>query len=353
MMRSKKRIVKIGDVCIGGDEAVAVQTMTKTKTRDVKSTLNQIRRVVQAGCELIRCAVVNKDDAEALGQICKASGIPVIADIHFDYRLALAAIDAGASKIRINPGNIGDRNKVEKIIARAKQVSIPIRIGINSGSLPESVLRKYGHPTAEAILETVEHAIAVFDDNDFQDIVISAKGVDVRDTVQVYQVLNEKFNFPLHLGITEAGLVFQGSIKSAVGMGILLYQGIGATIRVSLTSDPVYEVAAAYEILSALGLRQHGPVLISCPMCGRCDVDIVSIAQAVEKRLKKYKKFMKIAVMGCVVNGPGEAREADFGIACGKGVGAVFAHGQELRKVKEEQLVDTLFEVIDENIDNR
>jgi (E)-4-hydroxy-3-methylbut-2-enyl-diphosphate synthase len=344
--------VKIGDVYVGGDHAVVVQSMTKTKTRDIKGTLRQIRRIAQAGCELVRCAVVNKDDVKALGQICTASNIPVIADIHFDYRLALAAIDAGARKIRINPGNIGDEWKVGKIINRAKEMNIPIRVGINSGSLPKSILKKYGHPTVPAILEATEQAIAVFADNDFSDIVISAKGVDVLDTIHTYQTLDKQFGYPLHLGITEAGLVFQGSIKSAVGIGTLLYQGIGDTVRVSLTADPVYEVAAAYEILNALGLRQHGPVLISCPMCGRCEVDIVRIAREVEKKLKKYKKFMKIAVMGCVVNGPGEAREADFGIACGKGVGAVFAHGKELRRVKEKQLVDALFEVIDENIDN-
>ncbi|MGD9380433.1 MAG: flavodoxin-dependent (E)-4-hydroxy-3-methylbut-2-enyl-diphosphate synthase [candidate division WOR-3 bacterium] len=352
MVRKHKRVVIIGKVRVGGDNPIAVQSMTKTKTSDTKKTLHQIRRVARAGCEIIRCAVVNREDAEALGQIRKLSPIPVIADIHFDYRLALAAIDAGVDKIRINPGNIGEPHKVKRIINKAIERHIPIRIGINSGSLPASILKKHGHPTVAAVVETVQQSLAVFVENGFNDIVISAKGVDVRDTVETYQVLNEQFDYPLHLGITEAGLLFEGSIKSAVGMGILLHAGIGDTIRVSLTADPVYEVAAAYEILGSLGLRRHGPVLISCPMCGRCEVDIVRIARDVEKRLKKYKNFMKIAVMGCVVNGPGEAREADFGIACGKGVGAVFARGKEIRRVKEKDLVDNLFEVIDENFDN-
>lgn len=351
-MRRKKRVVSIGKVRIGGQHPIAVQSMTKTKTSDIKGTLSQIRRVERAGCELIRCAVVNKTDVEALGEIRASASIPVIADIHFDYRLAIAAIDTGVDKVRINPGNIGEAWKVEKIIRKAKERDIPIRIGINSGSLPERILKKYGHPTVDAVVETAQESLAIFADNDFDDVVISAKGIDVCDTVQTYQVLDERFDFPLHLGITEAGLPFGGSIKSAVGMGILLHEGVGDTIRVSLTADPVQEVAAAYEILNSLGLRQHGPVLISCPMCGRCDVDLVRIARQVEKRLKKYGKFMKIAVMGCVVNGPGEAREADFGIACGKGVGAIFARGKELRRVKEKEVVDTLFEVIDENLNN-
>ena len=351
MMQSRK-VVHIGNVCIGGRHPVAVQSMTKTKTADVKGTLNQIRRAERAGCELIRCAVVNKVDVEALSKICTVTKIPVIADIHFDYRLALAAIDAGVDKIRINPGNIGEAWKIAKIISKAREKNIPIRIGINSGSLPKKILAKYGHPTVEAVVETAKQTLAVFAERGFTDIVISAKGVDVPDTVQTYQVLNEQFNYPLHIGVTEAGLPFQGSIKSAVGIGILLHQGIGDTVRVSLTADPVYEVAAAYEILSSLGMREHGPVLISCPMCGRCDVDIAQIAREVERRLKKYKNFMKIAVMGCVVNGPGEAREADFGIACGKGIGAVFARGKEIKRVKEKKLVDTLFEVVDENINN-
>lgn len=352
-MRSKKRVVAIGDTRIGGRHPVAVQSMTKTKTSDVKATLNQIRRLRRAGCELVRCAVVNKTDAKALFRICALAQMPVIADVHFDYRLALMAIDAGVHKIRINPGNISSDWKMEKIITKAKEKNIPVRIGVNSGSIPRSILTKYGHPTVPAIVESVKRAVAFFFKHDFHDLVLSAKGVDVMDTVETYQKLDKEFDLPLHLGITEAGLPFQGSIKSAVGIGILLNQGIGDTIRVSLTADPVQEVAAAYEILVSLGLRQHGPVLISCPMCGRCDVDISGIAREVEKRLKKYKKYMKVAVMGCVVNGPGEAREADFGIACGKGVGAIFARGKKIHRVQENKLVDVLFEVIDENFDHR
>jgi (E)-4-hydroxy-3-methylbut-2-enyl-diphosphate synthase len=351
-MRRNKRVVDIGTIRIGGTHPVAVQSMTKTKTSDIKGTLRQIHRLERAGCELVRCAVVNRTDAESLAQIRTKMNIPLIADIHFDYRLAIAAIDAGVDKIRINPGNIGETWKIEKIIKKAKEHHIPIRIGINSGSLPERILEKYGHPTVEAVVETAREALKIFDDSGFNDVVISAKGVEVCDTVRTYRLLDERFDFPLHLGITEAGLPFAGSIKSAVGLGILLHEGVGDTVRVSLTADPVKEVVAAYEILNALGLRKHDPVLISCPMCGRCEVDITRIAREVEKRLKKYRNFMKIAVMGCVVNGPGEAREADFGIACGKGVGSVFARGKEIRRAKEKEIVDILFEVIDENLDN-
>ena len=348
----QKRVVRIGDVRIGGGRPVAVQSMTKTKTADVTGTVRQIRRLQRAGCELVRCAVVNHDDVVALRQIKTSVSIPVIADIHFDYRLALGAIKSGADKIRINPGNIGDVWKVEEIIKQARLNDVPIRIGVNSGSLPKEVLKKYGHPSADAIVDSVRAATAIFSENDFKQIVLSAKGVDVRQTIEVYKILNEEFDFPLHIGITEAGLPLSGAVKSAVGLGIILYFGIGDTIRVSLTADPVYEVVAAYAMLSALGIRQRGPILISCPMCGRCEVDLERIARNVEKRLKKYDSFMKVAVMGCVVNGPGEAREADFGIACGKGVGAVFAKGKEVRRVKEDKIVDALFEVIDENFDN-
>ncbi|MDH4210883.1 MAG: flavodoxin-dependent (E)-4-hydroxy-3-methylbut-2-enyl-diphosphate synthase [candidate division WOR-3 bacterium] len=352
MKEKQKKIVRIGSVKIGGGYPIAVQSMTKTKTADIAKTVNQIRRLQRAGCELIRCAVVSRDDVAALRQIKNSVTIPVIADIHFDYRLALGAIKAGVDKIRINPGNIGDRWKVDEIIRHAKASDIPIRIGVNSGSLPKEILAKHQHPTVDAIVDSVRAATGVFIENDFTQIVISAKGVDVRETIEVYRILNEQFAFPLHIGITEAGLPLWGAVKSAVGLGILLYHGIGDTIRVSLTADPVREVVAAYVVLSALGIRHRGPILVSCPMCGRCEVDMEHIARDVERRLKKYGSFMKVAVMGCVVNGPGEAREADFGIACGKGIGAVFAKGKEIRRVKESKLVETLFEVIDENIDN-
>lgn len=352
-MKSVKRVVKIGAVELGGNNPVVVQSMTKTKTRNVKATVNQIKRLERAGCELVRLAVVDRKDGAVLNRIKKSVGIPIIADIHFDYRLAMQAIDAGVDKIRINPGNIGESWKVTEVIKKAKDTNTPIRVGVNSGSLPNKILRKHKHPTPAAILDTVDDALAIFRKNHFRDIVISAKGADVKTTITVYEKLNKKFVYPLHLGITEAGLPFRGGIRSAVGLGILLNQGIGDTIRVSLSADPVMEIVAAYEILDSLGLRRHNPVLISCPTCGRCDVKLVSIARTVEQRLKNYKKFMKIAVMGCVVNGPGEAREADFGIACGKRTGLVFAKGKEIKRVKEERLIDELFEVIDENINNR
>lgn len=352
-MRRRKSVVEIGDIKIGGGNPIAVQSMTKTKTADVDKTVEQIKRLQRAGCELVRCAVVSKDDVAALSQIKKSVRIPVIGDIHFDYRLAIGAIKAGVDKVRINPGNIGEPWKVGEIIKHASEKNIPIRIGVNSGSLPKTIMAKYAHPTVDAIVDTVRAATDIFVANDFQQIVLSAKGVDVRETVDVYRILNREFAYPLHVGITEAGLPFYGAIKSAVGLGILLQDGIGDTIRVSLTADPVREVVAAYAIMSALRIRERGPILISCPMCGRCEVDLERIAQSVENRLKKYDARMKIAVMGCVVNGPGEAREADFGIACGKGIGAIFAKGKEIRRVKENKLVETLFEVIDENINNR
>ncbi len=352
-MKGVKRVVKIGAVELGGNNPVVVQSMTKTKTRDVRVTVNQIRRLERAGCELVRLAVVDRKDGAVLSRIKKSVGIPIIADIHFDYRLALQAIDAGVDKIRINPGNIGEPWKVTEVIKKAKDTNTPIRIGVNSGSLPRKILKKHKHPTSAAIVETVDDALMIFRKNNFRDIVISAKGADVKTTIAVYKKLNEKFDYPLHIGLTEAGLPFRGGMRSAVGLGILLNQGIGDTIRVSLTADPVMEVVAAYEILDSLGLRRHNPVLISCPTCGRCDVKLAKIAHTVEQRLKHYKTFMKVAVMGCVVNGPGEAREADFGIACGKKIGLIFAKGKEIKRVKEECIVSELFEVIDENIDNR
>ncbi|OPX18096.1 4-hydroxy-3-methylbut-2-en-1-yl diphosphate synthase [candidate division WOR-3 bacterium 4484_100] len=348
----KKRVVSIGAVKIGDGHPIAVQSMTKTKTRDINATIRQIKRLERAGCELVRLAVVNKDDALALKKIKESVSIPLIADIHFDYRLALQAIESGVDKVRINPGNIGADWKLKKVIIRARERHIPIRIGVNAGSLPGDILKKYRHPDSRALVETVEHSLELFDKFDFKDIVISAKGADVRNTVDAYSVIHRKFSFPLHLGITEAGPSFTGGIRSGVGLGILLHRGIGDTIRVSLTADPVKEVTAGFEILNSLGLRKTGPVLISCPLCGRCEVELMPIVRSVQKRLKRYKNFMKVAVMGCVVNGPGEAREADFGIACGKGMGAVFSKGREIKRVKESILVDTLFEVIDENFDN-
>lgn len=350
-MEKIKKVVKIGNVKIGGHNPIVVQSMTKTRTSDIKKTVAQIKRLEMAGCELVRLAVVNKNDANALSEIKKQINIPLIADIHFDYRLALMAIDAGIDKIRINPGNITEEWKIAQIIKKAADHSIPIRIGINTGSLPKTIMQKYRSPTLEAIIETLNSALEVFYKHNFSDIVISAKCADVLETINAYETIYNNFDFPLHLGITESGLLFSGSIRSAVGMGVLLYKGIGNTIRVSLADDPVKEVIAGYEILKSLKLREYGPKLIVCPTCGRCEVNLLKIARLVEKKLNHTKKPLTIAVMGCVVNGPGEASQADFGIACGKHIGSIFAHGREIKRVPEKKLVDELFEVINENID--
>lgn len=351
-MKKQKRAVRVGNVLIGGENPVVVQSMTKTRTCDIRKTVNQIKRLENAGCEIVRLAVLNSNDAEALKEIKRQVKLPLVADIHFDYRLALKSIDAGIDKIRINPGNIVEEWKMTEIIKKAADNSIPIRIGINSGSLPKKILQKYNHPTTEAIIETLESALEIFYKNNFSNIVISAKCPDVLKTVEVYEAIHKRYEFPLHIGITESGLLFSGSIRSAIGIGILLYKGIGDTIRVSLADDPVKEVIAGYEILQSLYLREYGPRLIVCPTCGRCEVNLLKIAHQVEKRLKRIKAPLNIAVMGCVVNGPGEAKESDFGIACGKGIGAVFAKGKEIKRVKEDRLVDQLFEVIYENINN-
>jgi (E)-4-hydroxy-3-methylbut-2-enyl-diphosphate synthase len=351
-MRNQTRVVKVGKVRIGGNNPVSVQSMTKTPTADISRSVRQIRRMVQAGCEIIRLAVVDRHDAQALRAIKVRVSPPLVADIHFDYRLALQALDAGIDKIRINPGNIGANWKMEAVIKKAQDRDVPIRIGVNSGSLPPGIINKYRHPTAEAIVATLRECMKIFHKHGFSNIVISAKGCDVPDTIKVYESLHEHFDYPLHLGITEAGRPFRGAIKSAVGLGILLSRRIGDTLRVSLTADPVQEVIAGFEILKALNLRQKGPILISCPTCGRCRVDIMTIADAVERRLRAYRQPIKVAVMGCVVNGPGEAREADYGIACGRGVGSVFARGKEIRRVKESMLLEALFEVIDENVNH-
>jgi (E)-4-hydroxy-3-methylbut-2-enyl-diphosphate synthase len=351
-MKRRTRAIRVGNIMIGGGNPVIVQSMTKTKTHDAIATIRQIKRLTSAGCEMIRVAVADKRDCAVLKRIKRAIEIPLVADIHFDYRLAVEAIDAGIDKIRINPGNIGAQWRTGRVIEKAKDKGIPIRIGVNSGSLPKKILKKYRHPTAEAVAATVMDALPVFEKKNFKDIIISAKCADAMTTVAVYNKLSKSLPYPLHLGITEAGLPFRGGLRSAIGLGILLHKGIGDTIRVSLTADPVTEVIAAYEILDALGLRRRNPVLISCPTCGRCDVELTRIVRAVERRLKKYNKYMKVAVMGCVVNGPGEAKEADFGIACGKKLGLIFARGKEIKRVREDSLVSELFEVIDENIDN-
>ena len=334
-------------VAIGGDAPVAVQSMTNTKTQDAKATLEQIHKLADAGCDIIRCAVPDMDAALALKEIVQGSPIPVIADIHFDYRLALQAIESGVHGLRLNPGNIGGTEKVKAVVEAAKPKNIPIRIGVNAGSLPKDLLETYGHPTAEALVEAAWRHIRILEEMDYRNIKISLKCHDVPLTLAAYRLLASQCDYPLHVGITEAGTVNSGIIKSAVGIGTLLAEGIGDTIRVSLTGDPVNEVKVGFEILKSLGLRSYGPTLISCPTCGRTSIDLEKLAAAVEARLADIKEPISVAVMGCIVNGPGEAREADVGIAGGKGEGLVFRKGQVIKKVPEACLVNELFDEID------
>ena len=353
MERRLTRQIKVGPVLIGGDAPIAVQSMTNTKTQNVQATLEQIRKMADAGCDIIRCAVPDMDAALALKDIVGGSPIPVIADIHFDYRLALQAITSGVQGLRLNPGNIGGTEKVKAVVEAAKLKNIPIRIGVNAGSLPKDLLEKYGHPTAEALVEAAWRHIRILEDMDYRNIKVSLKCHDVPLTLAAYRLLAAQCDYPLHVGITEAGTVTSGIIKSAVGIGALLAEGIGDTIRVSLTGDPVNEVKAGFEILKALGLRTYGATLISCPTCGRTSIDLEKLATVVEAKLADIKEPISVAVMGCIVNGPGEAREADVGIAGGRGEGLVFRKGQVLKKVPEECLVNELFNEIDKILDER
>jgi (E)-4-hydroxy-3-methylbut-2-enyl-diphosphate synthase len=340
--RKKTRRVMIGGVPIGGGAPIAVQSMTKSDTRDVKATVREIGRLQDVGCEIVRCAVPDREAAQALGDIARAIEIPLVADIHFDYRLALEALKQGVAALRINPGNIGGAARVRKVVEAARERGVPIRIGVNSGSLERRLLKKYKHPTAEALVESAMAQLGVLEEMGFRDVKISVKATSVPMTIRAYRLLSRRTNCPLHLGITEAGTSWAGSINSAVGIGILLAEGIGDTIRVSLTADPVEEVRAAYQILKSLGLREHGPTLISCPSCGRAQLDIERVALEVERRLARVKAPLKVAVMGCAVNGPGEAKEADVGLAAGKGGGLIFRDGVVVRKVKEARLVAEL-----------
>lgn len=341
-MRRKSRQIKLGNLAIGGDAPISVQSMCNTDTRDVAVTLEQIERLQQAGCEIVRCAVPDQQAADCLGAIKRGCQMPLIADIHFDYKLALTAIEQGVDGLRLNPGNIGERWKVEEVVAACRERQVPIRIGVNGGSLEKELLEKYGHPTAEAMAESALRHIRILEDLNYQEIKVSLKVSDVRRTVEAYWRLATQVDYPLHIGVTEAGTTWAGTIKSAVGLGSLLYEGIGDTLRVSLTGDPVEEVRVGYEILKSLELREHGPVFVSCPTCGRCQIDLIEIAEEVERRLHDLPKPLTIAVMGCVVNGPGEAREADLGIAGGKGQGLLFCKGEVLRKVPQNELADAL-----------
>lgn len=347
MKRRKTIQLHIGSVPVGGDAPIAVQSMTNTPTQDAEKTLAQIGRLAAAGCDIVRCAVPDESAVTGLKKICEKSPLPVIADIHFDYRLALGALAAGVAGLRLNPGNITEQEKVAAVVEKAKENNIPIRIGVNGGSLPKDLLIKYGHPTPEALVEAAWQHIRILEKLDYHNIKVSLKAHDVPLTLAAYRLLAEQCDYPLHVGITEAGTVHSGIIKSAVGIGALLAEGIGDTIRVSLTGDPVEEVRVGREILKALGLRNYGPTLISCPTCGRTQINLEKLALAVEEYLRNITKPISVAVMGCVVNGPGEAREADVGIAGGKGEGLLLRKGEIIKKVPEDRLLVELFAEID------
>ncbi len=347
MDRKLTRKVKVGKVYVGGDAPVTIQSMTNTDTRDVEATLKQIRELYNAGCEIIRCTVPDMEAAEAIKEIVKQSPIPVVADIHFDYRLALKVVENGISAVRINPGNIGSIERVRMVAEACKAKNIPIRIGVNSGSLEKEILERDGKPTAKGLVESALAHVKILEAVDFNDIVISIKSSDVRMMIDAYRLMSEKVDYPLHLGVTESGTPFRGTIKSSIGIGTLLAEGIGDTIRVSLTSDPIEEIKVAKEMLKALGLRKGGLEFVSCPTCGRTQIKLIEIANEVERRLEGNNKDIKVAVMGCIVNGPGEAREADIGIAGGKGEGSIFKKGEIIKKCKEEDLIEELMKEIE------
>jgi len=379
--RRKTRKIKVGNLFIGGNSPISVQSMTNTDTRNIRSTVNQIKRLERVGCEIVRLAVPDMEAARAIGEIKRKVNVPLVADIHFDYRLAIEAIARGIDKIRINPGNIGSREKVEAIAQAAKKARIPIRVGVNAGSLKlpstyrmvEDIFDKGDIPSlrrldkAEKMVASALQCVKILEKQDFHQIIISLKASDVPTTLQAYRLISRKTDYPLHLGITEAGTEFSGTIKSTLGIGVLLSEGIGDTIRVSLTASPEEEVRVGYEILKALRLRSFGPEVISCPTCSRCEIDLIRIANRVEKKLEslfRHKSLiggvqasrlspLKVAIMGCVVNGPGEAREADVGIAGGKGVGLLFRRGKVIKKVKEREMISVLMEEIERELGRR
>lgn len=344
MYRDETKVIQIGNKVIGGGNQVLIQSMTNTKTEDVEATVAQIKELEAAGCDIIRCAVPTMEAALALKEIKKHIGIPLVADIHFDYRLALAAIENGADKIRINPGNIGSEERVRAVVEAAKEKNIPIRVGVNSGSLEKPLVEKYGGVTAEGIVESALDKVRTIEDMGYDNLVISIKSSNVLMAVQAHELIAKKTNYPLHVGITESGTIISGNIKSSIGLGIILNQGIGDTIRVSLTGNPVEEVKSAKLILRTLGLRKAGVEVVSCPTCGRTQIDLIGLANQVENMVQKYDLDIKVAVMGCVVNGPGEAKEADIGIAGGKGVGMLIKKGEVVKTLPEDQLLATLEE---------
>lgn len=343
MHRAHTKTVQIGNRVIGGGNPILIQSMTNTKTGDVKATVAQILKLEEAGCDIIRCTVNDKAAAEAIPEIKRQIHIPLVADIHFDYRLAIDAIQNGADKIRINPGNIGDRDCLAAVVTAAKEKNIPIRVGVNSGSLEREILEKYGGVTAEGIVESALDKVRMIEECGYRNLVISIKSSDVLMCVRAHEIIAEQTCYPLHIGITEAGTVMRGSIKSSVGLGIILYQGIGDTIRVSLTGDPVNEIVTAKQILKTLGIRKGGIELVSCPTCGRTEIDLIGLAEQVEKLVSNYDRLnLKVAVMGCVVNGPGEAKEADLGIAGGNGCGLLIKKGEVIGKIEEQNFIKAL-----------
>ncbi|NIK13375.1 flavodoxin-dependent (E)-4-hydroxy-3-methylbut-2-enyl-diphosphate synthase [Alkalibacillus almallahensis] len=345
--RKDTRPVRVGNVVIGGRDDVIIQSMTTTKTHDVEATVNEIHRLEEAGCQVVRVACPDDRAADAIPEIKKQINIPLVVDIHFDYRLALKAIEGGADKIRINPGNIGKRERIEAVVNAAKEKGIPIRIGVNAGSLERHLLEKYGYPTADAMVESALHHIKILEDLDFHDIVVSLKASDIHLANEAYEKAAENISYPIHLGITESGTLFAGTVKSAAGLGAILNKGIGSTVRISLSADPVEEVKVAKELLKSFGLASNAATLISCPTCGRIEIDLISIANEVEEYIQQIKAPIKVAVLGCAVNGPGEAREADIGIAGARGEGLLFRHGEIIRKVPEDIMVDELKKEVD------
>lgn len=345
--RKNTRPVKVGNLTIGGNDEIIIQSMTTTKTHDVDATVAEINRLEEAGCQIVRVACPDMRAAEAISEIKKRINIPLVVDIHFNYKFALKAIEGGADKIRINPGNIGKRENVEAVVKAAKEKGIPIRIGVNAGSLERHLLEKYGYPTADAMVESALHHIRILEELDFYDIIVSMKASDVRLAIEAYDKASRAFDYPLHLGITESGTLFAGTVKSAAGIGALLHIGIGNTLRISLSADPVEEVKVARELLKSFGLAANAATLISCPTCGRIEIDLISIANEVEEYIAKIKAPIKVAVLGCAVNGPGEAREADIGIAGARGEGLLFMKGEIVRKVPEETMVEELKKEID------
>lgn len=343
--RRNTRVIQIGDRVIGGGNPILIQSMTTTKTQDIEATVKQIENLTEAGCEIIRCAVPDMEAAKSFREIKKRIRIPLVADIHFDYRLAIAAMENGADKIRINPGNIGGREKLAAVIETAKRFQTPIRVGVNSGSLEKILLEKYGHVCSEAIVESALDKVRMIEEMDYYNLVISIKSSNVLECIKAHELIAEKTDYPLHVGITESGSLISGNIKSSVGLGIILYQGIGDTIRVSLTGDPVEEIKSAKLILKALGLRSGGVEIVSCPTCGRTEIDLIGLEKKVSELVEKYDHLdIKVAVMGCVVNGPGEAKEAELGVCGGRGVGLLMKRGEVIKKLPENELLSALEE---------